>query len=421
MVQCTGRPFLMVFKFLSAPDLVPAMQTSMEWLSTLDLECVARLAADFQRDDSGDVLQGRPKLAKARPSRRFVEFHRMIRASMERLHQLLNEVETLDSMSTQCLLLLKPLQCFVYNDVCGAPAWPFGCNDSLSLEPEPGRSRTYFRSLSSGRQLVPWNVAEIGDILTFAPCFEATQLVNLLLRLGWLDDPRHGSGKAISLETHNSMLCFMSAMSSVWIQVQEKRVFDENLWIGNLIVADIDEADLSVFMGLQFALYDAVNMKLFAFPGHAGSTVSLSFHMILSLAALPSMTLFSQRRRHQHTHLVANVPEDLTRFIWMNFGSVPFDENLIGGTAIAWGIEPHTLLTIGDSQYLTHHHPNENPVWNYMTCGHDLFYSKGALARWVRNVLRWHRLEFGRVQSLPNFPQQVFQDHMVLISRESAR
>ena len=100
MVQRTDRPFLMVFKFLPASDLVPAMQTSVEWLSTLDMECVARLAADFQRDDSGDVLNGRPKLAKARASRRFVELHRMIRASMKRLHQLLNEVETLDSMST---------------------------------------------------------------------------------------------------------------------------------------------------------------------------------------------------------------------------------------------------------------------------------------------------------------------------------
>ena len=332
------------------------------------------------------------------------------------MEQLLNVVERLRPMSTQCLLLLQPLRLFVYNDVCGAPAWPFGCNDSLSLEPEPGRPRTYFRSLSSEGQLVPWNAAEIGDILTFAPCFEATQLVNLLLRLGWLDDPRHGSGKAISFETHNSMLCFMSGMPSVWMQ-QEKRVFDENLWIGNLIVADIDENDLSVFVRLQFALYDAVNMKLFAFQAHAGSTVSLSFHMILSLAALPS----SQRRRHQHTHLVANVPENLTRFIWRNLGSVPFDENLIGGTAIAWGIQPHTVLTIGDSQNLREHHPNENPVWNYMTYGHDLFYSKGALARWVRNVLQWHRLEFDRVQSLQNFPHQVFQDHMVRISRESTR
>ena len=105
MVQHTDRPFLMVFKFLPASDLVPAMQTSMEWLSTLDIECVARSAADFQRDDSGDVLNGRPKLAKARASRRFFELHRMIRASMKRLHQLLNEVETLDTMSTQCFFL----------------------------------------------------------------------------------------------------------------------------------------------------------------------------------------------------------------------------------------------------------------------------------------------------------------------------
>ena len=31
--------------------------------------------------------------------------------------------------------------------------------------------------------------------------------------------------------------------------------------IGKLIVADIDEADLSVFMGLHLVLYDAVNME----------------------------------------------------------------------------------------------------------------------------------------------------------------
>ena len=105
----------------------------------------------------------------------------------------------------------------------------------------------------------------------------------------------------------------------------------------------------------------------------------------------------------------------------MTFGSVLFDERIFASTAIAWGIEPHTVLTIGDSEYLTDHHPNGNPCWNYKAWGCDLFYSKGALARWVRNVLRWHRLEFGRVQSLPNFPQQVFHDHIAFISRESAR
>ena len=116
-----------------------------------------------------------------------------------------------------------------------------------------------------------------------------------------------------------------------------------------------------------------------------------------------------------------NVPEDLTSFIWMNFGSMLFDEESIGDTARVGEIDPYTVLTIGDSEYLPDHYHNENPFWNYKASGHDLFYSKGALARWVRNVLRWHRLEFGRIQSLPNFPQQVFQAHMALISRESAR
>ena len=87
MAQLTERPFLMVFNFLSAPDLIPPMQTSAEWLSTLDLGCEARLAEDFRRDDVGDVLQGRPRLAKARPSRRFVEFHRMIRAGVRRFNR----------------------------------------------------------------------------------------------------------------------------------------------------------------------------------------------------------------------------------------------------------------------------------------------------------------------------------------------
>ena len=155
MAQCTERPFLMVFNFLSAPDLIPAMQTSAEWISTLDLGCEVRLAVDFQRDDVKYVFQGRPKLAKARPSRRFVEFHRMIRASVNKLEQLLDEMETLDSMITQTLLLLKPLQSFVCNDLCGAPAWPFGCSDPLTLELESGKPRTYFQSLTSEEQRTP--------------------------------------------------------------------------------------------------------------------------------------------------------------------------------------------------------------------------------------------------------------------------
>ena len=83
MAQLAERPFLMVFNFLSAPDLIPPMHTSAKWLSTLDLGCEARLAEDFRRDDVGDVLHGRPRLAKARPSLRFVEFHRMIRAGVK--------------------------------------------------------------------------------------------------------------------------------------------------------------------------------------------------------------------------------------------------------------------------------------------------------------------------------------------------
>ena len=101
MVQRTERPFVMVFNFLSAPDLIPAMQTSAEWLSTLDLGCEARLAVDFQRDDVKDVFQGRPKLAKARPSWRFVEFHRMIQASLNRLDKLLDKIEAMDARNTQ--------------------------------------------------------------------------------------------------------------------------------------------------------------------------------------------------------------------------------------------------------------------------------------------------------------------------------
>ena len=115
------------------------------------------------------------------------------------------------------------------------------------------------------------------------------------------------------------------------------------------------------------------------------------------------------------------MPEELTRFIWMNFGSVPFDDLLIGSAAMALGIEPYTVLSIGDSDYITDHDPNESPYWNYKVCGHELFYSKGALARWVRDVLRWHQLEFRRVQSLPKFPRQMFENYIALVPREIAR
>ena len=208
-----------------------------------------------------------------------------------------------------------------------------GCNDPLALELEPGKLRTYVQSFAAGRQPIPWNAAEIDDILTFAPLFEATKLVYLLLKLGRLDAFKQGSGKTICLQAHNSMFTFALTRSSVWNQLEEKRIFDDHVPIGKLIVADIDEADLSVLMGLQFALYDAVIMELFTFEAHEGSIVSLSYHMILSLAALPSFSFCSQRLGQQHTHLVDNVSEDLTSFIWMNFGSMLFDEESIGDTA----------------------------------------------------------------------------------------
>ena len=124
-------------------------------------------------------------------------------------------------------------------------------------------------------------------------------------------------------------------------------------------MADIDEADLSVSMGLQITLFDAVSMESFAFQADQESKVLPSYHMMLSVAAFPSIPLFPKTNGEQHDHLADNVPEELTRFIWMNFGSVPFDERLIGGTAMASGIEPCTVLKIGDSEYLTDHHPNE--------------------------------------------------------------
>ena len=422
------EPFLMVFHFLSAPDFLPAMQTCAQWLSTLDVVCEVRLAVYFQRDDVRDVFQGRPKLAKARPSLRLVEFHRMIRASVKRLEQLLDEMETLDPRSTQTLLLLKPLQNFVYNALCGAPAWPFGCSDPLTLELEPGKPRTYFQSITSYdhttyEQRKPWNVAEIGDILTFAPGFEASQLLNLLLRLGWLDDLNQSSGKTVMLEAHHNMLTFLMAMPSMHNELEEKRFFEENLIIGKLFIPDIDEAHLSGFIGLEFALYDAVNWDQFAVPVEEESRVLPCYHMILTVAAFRCCPLFPQGPENQHHYLADNVPEELTRFIWRNFGSVFFDDLDIASTAIAWGIEPHTVLDIGEflHNHLADYHPNDSPYWNYKVYGHEILYSKGALARWVRNVLRWHQLEFRRVQSLPNFPRQTFENYMASDSRETAR
>ena len=71
------------------------------------------------------------------------------------------------------------------------------------------------------------------------------------------------------------------------------------------------------------------------------------------------MPLFSSAFDNQHAHLTERVPEKLTRFIWMNFGSVPLDEILMNGSVTAWRIEPCTKVTLGDSPYLTDHHPNE--------------------------------------------------------------
>ena len=39
MAQLTERPFVMVFNFLSAPDLIPAMQTSAKWLKQSSEPC----------------------------------------------------------------------------------------------------------------------------------------------------------------------------------------------------------------------------------------------------------------------------------------------------------------------------------------------------------------------------------------------
>ena len=423
MAQLTERPLMMVFNFLSDTDYLPVMQTSAEWLSALDLECEIRLAIDFQRDDVRDVFQGRPKLAKARPSRRFVELHRMIRASLTRFDQLLYESGTASSTSTQSLFLLeKKLQLFVYNNLCGAPAWPFGCNDPLSLEPEPGKPKIYFQDLASEEQRTPWNVAEIGDIFISAPCFEAVQLVNLLLRLGWLEDRSRGTGKTIMLEADKNMFIFKLAMPSVYNQPEAKRVLEDNLMIGKLYISDIDEAHLSGFMGLEFAHYGGGSRtQAFVAPMEDEVRVVPWYHIIANVAAFPCRPLFTQHLQNQRDHLADNVPEELVRFIWMNFGSMHVDDDLIGSTAMASGIEPYTVLNIGDSNYITDHDPNESPYWNYKVCGHELFYSKGALARWVRDVLRWHQLEFRRVQSLPNFPRQAFENYIALVPREIAR
>ena len=421
MAQCTERPFLMVFNFLSAFDLIPAMQTNAEWLTTLDSGCEVRLATNFQRDDVKYVFRGRPKLAKARACRRFVEFHWMIRASVRRLDQLLDEIETLDETHTHSLSLMKPLQWFVYNNLCGAPAWPFGCNDPLTLELEPQKPRTYIQNFAHEEKPTPWKAAEICNFWTFAPCFEAAQLVNLLLRLGWLDDLSQEFGKAISLEAHNSMSTLMPFMPSVWSQLRHKTVFEDNLMIGKVIVADIDDADLLGFLGLEFALYDTVSMESFAFQADKESKKLPGYHMMMSVAAFPLIPSCPQKLGDPYDDVAQNVPEELTRFIWRNFGSIHFDDFLIGGLVVASGMEPYTVLTMGDSNDLQEHHPNGSPFWSYKVCGSQIFYSKGALARWVRNVLRWHRLEFRRVQSLPNFPRQTFEDYMASVSSEIAR
>ena len=100
---------------------------------------------------------------------------------------------------------------------------------------------------------------------------------------------------------------------------------------------------------------------------------------------------------------------------------MPFHDLLIGSTAVASGIEPYTVMTTGDSNNRQGLYPNESPFWSYKVCGDEIFYSKGALARWVRNVLRWHKLELRRVQSLPNFPRQTFEDYMASVPSEIAR
>ena len=106
----------------------------------------------------------------------------------------------------------------------------------------------------------------------------------------------------------------------------------------------------------------------------------------------------------------------------MNFGSMHVDDEFLeGSTAMASGIEPYTVLNIGDSNYITDHDPNESPYWNYKVCGHELFYSKGALARWVRDVLRWHQLELRRVQLLPDFPRQTYENYVAFVRRGIAR
>ena len=105
----------------------------------------------------------------------------------------------------------------------------------------------------------------------------------------------------------------------------------------------------------------------------------------------------------------------------MNFGSMHFDDFLIGGLVVASGMEPYTVLTMGHSNDLEDHHRNGSPFWSYKVCGNQIFYSTGALARWVLNVLRYHGLEFRRVHSLPNFPRQTFEDYMTSVSRQIAR
>ena len=74
--------------------------------------------------------------------------------------------------------------------------------------------------------------------------------------------------------------------------------------IGKLIVADIDEADLSGFIGLEFALYNTVSIESFAFQIDDEPIVLPCYHIILSIAAFPLVPLFPQELGDQHDRFV---------------------------------------------------------------------------------------------------------------------
>ena len=101
--------------------------------------------------------------------------------------------------------------------------------------------------------------------------------------------------------------------------------------------------------------------------------------MMMSVAAFPLIPSCPQKLGDPYDDLAENVPEELTRFIWRNFGSMHFDDFLIGGLVVASGMEPYTALTIGDSNDLEDHHSNGSPFWSYKVCGSQIFYSKGRL------------------------------------------